>query len=196
MTPLTSVGFLAAVVAVAYLFCVRPIRRGSRPTTPAMQRAFRVGLAGGTVTDLDTELASAREELARLRGRVPLPAPVAHKRDASVDGRDASVGAALAGPATLARSARPSSFGGDVTGWRRHFPVNMSRAEQVARVAAGLLIAAMTGLVVPGAVVGAWGVILVVVGWLAAADLVVSGLSGHCPLHRFVRLPWDPGVKA
>jgi hypothetical protein len=69
----------------------------------------------------------------------------------------------------------------------------MSRGEQVARVTAGLGIAAMTALVVPGTIPGAWGLAVVVLGWLATADLVASGLIGHCPLHRWVRLPWDPG---
>lgn len=80
----------------------------------------------------------------------------------------------------------------DSKGWRRHFPVNMSRAEQMARLAAAVTIAALTALVLPGAAGGGWGMALVVAGWLAVTDLAVSGLTGHCPLHRLVRLPWDP----
>ena len=195
MTLLTSAGLLGVVAVAAYAFCVRPIRRSRRPLLLSMRRMFGVEHAGGAVSDLDADLASAREELARLLGEAPLLARVAHEGDTSVHGPDTWTSAA-AGPTTLERSARPSSLGGRVTGWRRHFPVNMSRAEQVARVLAGLVIAALTGTVVPGVVAGAWGVSLVVIGWLAVADLVVSGLTAHCPLHRFVRLPWDPGVKA
>ncbi len=196
MTLLTSAGLLGVVAVAAYAFCVRPMCRGRRPLLLSMRRMFGAEHAGGAVSDLDAHLASAREELARLLGESPLPARAAHEGDTSVHGPDTWTSAAAAGPTTLERSARPSSLGGKVTGWRCHFPVNMSRAEQVARVLGGLVIAALTGAVVPGVVAGAWGVSLVVIGWLAVADLVVSGLTAHCPLHRFVRLPWDPGVKA
>lgn len=193
MTLLTSVGLLVAVAAATYVFCVRPMRRGSRPISQAMRRTLGTRLAGGAVTDLDARLASAREEVARLRERAQLPVPGANTPTSSVDGRDVLwVCTAFAEPLTLERSAPPSPRGGDVTGWRRYVPVNMSRAERAARVAAGLLIAAMTALVVPGTVAGAWGAALITLGWLAVVDLVVSGLTGHCPLHRFVRLPWDP----
>lgn len=192
MTLLTSVGLLVAVAAATYGFCVRPMRRGSHPISQATRRTLGTGHAGGAVTEMDARLASAREEVARLRERARLPAPVANTPTSSVGGRDVLwVCTAFAEPLTLERSAPPPR-GAGVTGWRRHVPVNMSRAERVARVAAGLLIAGLTGLVVPGAVVGAWGAALVVLGWLAVVDLVVSGLTGHCPLHRFVRLPWDP----
>ena len=195
MTLLTSVGLLGAVVLATYVFCVRPMRRGAGSITQVVRRAFGVEHAVRTVTDVDADLESARHELAQLRGRAQLSAPATNKRDSSVTGRNVWGTAALAGPVTLERSARTSSRSKGVTGWRRYCPVNMSRAEQVARVAAGLVIAAITGAVVPGAVAGAWGVSLVVLGWLAVADLVVSGLIGHCPLHRFVRLPWDPRAR-
>ncbi|MET9833552.1 DUF2892 domain-containing protein [Streptomyces sp. NPDC006385] len=77
------------------------------------------------------------------------------------------------------------------TGWRRYLPVNMSRAEQVVRVAAGLTIAVIAALVLPDTV-GGWRVGLAVLSGLAVVDLVVSGLIGHCPLHRFLRMPWEP----
>lgn len=196
MTLLTSIALLVAVAAATYLFCVRPMRRGSHPLPQAMWRLLGTRHSGGAVTELDAQLASAREEVARLRERAQLPAPATNTPKSSVGGRDVLwVCTAFAEPLTLQRSAPPSPLGGDVTGWRRYVPVNMSRAERVARVAAGLLIAAMTALVVPGAVVGAWGAALVTLGWLAVTDLVVSGLTGRCPLHRFVRLPWDPRAR-
>ena len=181
MTLLMAAGLLFTVGASAYVFCLRPMRRGSRPHTRG---------------DLAADLASARREVAQLRGRAQLPAPAAARRAFPVTGGSSPVSAAPAGPATLERSERPPPPGGDAARWRRHFPVNMSQAERVARVAAGLSIAALAGLVVPGAFAGAWGVSLIALGWLAVADLVVSGLTGHCPVHRFVRLPWDPGRQA
>ena len=68
--------------------------------------------------------------------------------------------------------------------------MNMSGAERVLRVVAGLALAVAGPLLARPVVDGAVGIAvwaLVVVG---VADLVVSGLTGYCPVYHHVRAPW------
>jgi hypothetical protein len=109
VTLLTSIALLVAVAAATYVFCVRPMHRGGRPISQAMWRTLGTRLAGGAVTGLDARLASAREEVARLRERAQLPVPAANTPKSSVDGRDVSwVCTAFAEPLTLQRNAPPT----------------------------------------------------------------------------------------
>ena len=73
--------------------------------------------------------------------------------------------------------------------------MNMPLWERVARVAAGLVLAAT---VVSGAGLLTWlgsptRQVVAVVLALGAVDLILSGAVGWCPVYRYVRLPWTPG---
>lgn len=50
-----------AAVAVTYLFCIRPMRRGGHC-------ALSMSTAGSDAAELDSQIAKTRAELARLRG--------------------------------------------------------------------------------------------------------------------------------
>ncbi|WP_331753172.1 DUF2892 domain-containing protein (plasmid) [Streptomyces sp. NBC_00637] len=166
---MTRLILIAVAGAMAALFFLPYVLSTSRHRHPAPTRGGRgspAAPAGAVTTDLDAQVRRARAEVVRLRG---------------LQGRSA------APPAP--GGVKPSAVA--VTGWRRYLPVNMSRPEQVVRVAAGVAIAVIAVLVLPG-VGGGWGVGLAVVSGLAVVDLVVSGLIAHCPLHRFMRMPWEP----
>ncbi|MET9835422.1 DUF2892 domain-containing protein [Streptomyces sp. NPDC006385] len=161
---------LVGVVVAVSPFCLRPMLRGRHPVPTREGHGSPSVRSGAATADLDSELRRARAELARLRRRRGWP-----------DAPTATGGERLSAPVAVA-------------GWRRYLPVNMSRAEQVVRVAAGLTIAVIAVLVLPHTV-GGWRVGLAVLSGLTVVDLVVSGLIGHCPLHRFLRMPWEPGGR-
>ncbi|GAA3137488.1 hypothetical protein JOF29_000088 [Kribbella aluminosa] len=167
MTLLMSIALTALVVTTVYLFCLRPMRRGRHPVPAREGRGSPA--AARAATDVDIELRRARAELVRLRRRHGQP-------DAPIPTDEA-----LRASVVVA-----------VPRWRRYLPVNMSRVEQVVRVAAGVAVAVIAALVLPGAVGSGWRVGLAVLSGLVVVDLVVSGLIGHCPLHRFLRMPWEP----
>lgn len=78
---------------------------------------------------------------------------------------------------------------------RRWLPTtNMPTWERVARVLAGLLLAAtlLSGAGLMAALDGPVRVVVVVVLTLGAADLILSGAVGWCPVYRYVRMPWTP----
>ena len=74
-------------------------------------------------------------------------------------------------------------------------PVNLSLAERVVRIVAGLLLGVLGVLGWPVEVHGTAGVAVAVVTVLAVLDLTISGLIGYCPLHRFVPVPSATGEQ-
>lgn len=74
-------------------------------------------------------------------------------------------------------------------------PVNLSLAERVVRIAAGLLVGLLGLLGWPVQVHGAAGLAVAVVTILAVLDLTISGLIGYCPLYRFLPVPSPTGKQ-
>lgn len=74
-------------------------------------------------------------------------------------------------------------------------PINLSLAERVVRIVAGLLVGLLGLLGWPVEVHGAAGLAVAVVTVLAVLDLTISGLIGYCPLHRFVSVPSATGKQ-
>ena len=74
-------------------------------------------------------------------------------------------------------------------------PINLSLAERVIRIAAGLLVGLLGLLGWPVQVHGMAGLAVAVVTVLAVLDLTISGLIGYCPLYRFVPLPSSTGER-
>ena len=67
---------------------------------------------------------------------------------------------------------------------------NMTEAERVVRLVAGLVGTPLLYLLVARPLHGALEV-LAVVGFVAVAlDLIVSGIRGYCPFYRYVSVPW------
>ena len=78
---------------------------------------------------------------------------------------------------------------------RRWLPAtNMPTWERVARVFAGLLLAAtvLSGAGILAALDGAGRQVAAVILALGALDLILSGAVGWCPIYRYVRMPWTP----
>lgn len=70
MTLLAPGLVLAGAVVATYLFCVRPMRRGGCPMAQTAQpRSSHLEAPATVSSDLDAELARARQELAVLRER-------------------------------------------------------------------------------------------------------------------------------
>ena len=133
------------------------------------------------MVELDERLHDARAELARLRRYRGTATPAAPVTGSSSDPGSGATRSRAEVPAGSEPSPR----------WRRHLPVNVSGPERVVRGVVGVALA-IALVLVSGQVGGTWGTALYVLAWAAVIDLVVSGLIGHCPLHRWVRLPWDP----
>lgn len=65
----------------------------------------------------------------------------------------------------------------------RRPPVNLTRAERVARIVVGLAAIAVSAVLL-AATSGALATALELLLLAAGLDLVVTGLLGHCPLYR------------
>lgn len=74
-------------------------------------------------------------------------------------------------------------------------PINISPAERVARVAAGLA-GIVAGSILLASTGGAAAVVLELVLVLAGLDLVVTGALGFCPLYKKLGRPPRPVGRA
>ncbi len=72
--------------------------------------------------------------------------------------------------------------------WRRP-AVNMTGAERIVRLLAGVLLAVAGVWIAWGQVHGIAALLMWTLLALGVADLVLSGLLGYCPIYRYLRAP-------
>lgn len=67
----------------------------------------------------------------------------------------------------------------------------MTNVERVIRFALGAVVLPLGIVAVAAPADGALGVLAWVAAIAGGLDLLISGAVGHCPLYRFVDVPWS-----